>query len=117
MLFAKNRLKKKKDFEKIFQNKQSKCFALSFLAIRFLANNLPETRLGFVVSKKIAKKAVQRNKIKRWLREASRLILRDIEPGFDIIVFTRQRITKSDFASIKQKLEQLFEKAGLTKGA
>ncbi len=66
MLPFKNRLSKKKDFEKIFQ--KGKGFKIDFLYLKYLNNNLDYNRFGFVVSKKIAKKAVIRNQIKRELK-------------------------------------------------
>lgn len=113
MLFLKNRLRKKKDFERVLKNKQSQSLAVSFLGAKFLANNLPYSRIGFVVSKKISKKAVIRNKVKRRLREISRNIIRDFEKGFDIVVFTKPEIAKSDFSQIKNVLEALFRKIQL----
>ncbi len=113
MLFVKNRLKKKKDFERVMKDRDSKSVAVSFLAGRFLANGLASSRIGFVVSKKVSKKAVQRNKAKRRLREAARFLFSQIKPGFDVVIFTKPEIAESDFASIKQNLEALFKKAGL----
>ena len=113
MLFKENRLRKKKDFETVMKSKDSRALAVSFLAGRFLANGLTLSRIGFVVSKKVSKKAVERNKAKRRLREAARSMIGKIRTGFDIVVFTRQRITESDFSSIKQNLETLLKKAGL----
>ncbi len=113
MLFSQNRLRKKKDFERVMKDRASKSVAVSFLAGRFLSNGLALSRVGFVVSKKISKKAVERNKVKRRLREATRSIINKIRPGFDIVVFTRQGIVESDFTSIKQNLETLLKKAGL----
>jgi len=110
MLFLKNRLRKKKDFERVLKNKQSRALAVSFLGVRFLANDLPYSRIGFVVSKKVSKKAVIRNKVKRRLREISRDIIKDFEKGFDIVVFTNPEIAKSDFAQIKNVLETLLKK-------
>lgn len=110
MLFSKNRLRRKKDIENAFRNKSSKSAAVSFLSARFLANELPYSRIGFVVSKKISKKAVIRNKVKRRLREISRDIIKDFEKPFDIVVFTKPEIAQSDFGQIKNVLESLLKK-------
>ncbi|MDD4990366.1 MAG: ribonuclease P protein component [Candidatus Pacebacteria bacterium] len=115
MLFAENRLRKKKDFERVMKDKQSRGLSVSFLSGRFLGNGLAVSRIGFVVSKKVSKKAVQRNKVKRRLREAARFLFSQIKPGFDAVIFTRPEIAESDFSGIKQSLEALFKKAGLWK--
>ena len=67
MLPKKNRLKNKKDFERVF--KQGKGFKEDFLFFKITKNNLKENRFGFIVSLKVSKKAVLRNKVKRRLRE------------------------------------------------
>ncbi len=116
MLFSKNRLRKKKDIENVLKNRNSKTVSLSFLSVRFLLNELPYSRICFVVSKKISKKAVIRNKIKRQLREISRDIIKNTEKGLDIVVFTRPEITNSDFNQIKNVLETLLKKIGCKNG-
>jgi ribonuclease P protein component len=114
MFFSKNRLRKKKDIDNVLRNKSSKSAAVSFLSVRFLANELPYSRIGFVVSKKISKKAVIRNKVKRRLREISRNIIKDFEKGFDIVVFTKPEIANCDFNQIKNALELLLKKVQRT---
>lgn len=110
MFSNQNRLRKKKDFERVMKDRASKSAAVSFLSARFLRNGLPHSRIGFVVSKKISKKAVIRNKVKRRLREISRDIVKELEKSFDIVVFTKPEIAQSDFKQIKDVLEILLKK-------
>ena len=67
MLSKINRIKKKKDFEIIF--KKGKSFKNKLFILRFIKNNLNQNRFGFVVSQKVSKKAVVRNKVRRRLAE------------------------------------------------
>ena len=60
MLVQKNRLTKKKDFDKTF--KQGQGFKHDFLYLKIKKNNLESSRFGFIVSKKFSKKATERNK-------------------------------------------------------
>jgi len=110
MLFSKNRLRKKKDFERVMKDKASKSAAVSFLGARFVCNGLAYSRIGFVVSKKISKKAVVRNKVKRRLREIARDVVETMRGGLDIVIFTKPEIVQSDFWQIKDVLEELFKK-------
>ncbi len=115
MLFSTNRLRKKKDFEAVLKNKQSQALAVSFLGVRFLENNLSKIRVGFVVSKKVSKKAVFRNKIKRQLREIVRPKIKNFQQGVDLIIFAKPEILGKDFAEIKKVVDIIFQKAGIGK--
>lgn len=111
MLTKKYRLTKKKDFDKVA--KGGKFFKENFLVLKKIKNNLQWTRVGFVVSQKISKKAVVRNKIKRRLREIVKVNLNKIKSGYDIIFFTKKGIEKKEFLEIKKIIENLLQKAEL----
>ncbi|HQB84954.1 MAG TPA: ribonuclease P protein component [Candidatus Pacearchaeota archaeon] len=109
MLSFKNRIKKEKDFRKVFN--AGKIVSLYSVSIRFSQNNLEETRFGFIVSKKISKRAVVRNRVKRIFREQTRLILKDIKGGFDVVVIIKSSsITSLD---AKRILLELFKQANI----
>lgn len=63
----KERLTKNVDFESVLKEGK-KVWIKNLLLLIYKPNNLNYSRIGIVVSKKI-KKATQRNKIKRWIRE------------------------------------------------
>lgn len=113
MLFSANRLRKKKDFERVLKNQQSQAVAVYFLGGKFLENGLSKIRVGFVVSKKISKKAVIRNKIKRQLREIVRPKIKNFEQGVDLIIFTKPEILGKNFLEIKKAVDELFKKANI----
>jgi len=108
VLPKKHRLKKKKEFERVF--KKGKSAKKDFLFIKFIKNSLDTTRFGFIVSRKISKKAVVRNKVKRRLREATREMLPEIKPGYDIVVVAQRGIEKLNFFQIKDNLKELLKK-------
>lgn len=109
MLSKENRLKKKKDFEKVF--KQDKGFRQNFLFLKMIENDSNETRFGFIVSKKISNKAVVRNKVKRQLREIVRQKLGQIKKGFDVALVALPGIEEKDFEEIRESIDKLFKKA------
>lgn len=111
MLPRENRLKKKKDFERVF--KIGKGCGGPFLFLKFYNNNLKVSRFGFVVSAKVSKKAVTRNKIKRQLREIIRLKLVKIKTGYDFIILTNPGIVKKDYREIDKAITDIFQKANL----
>ena len=84
MLPKENRLKKKKDFEEVFE--KGKGYKEDFVYLKIRKNKLKLSRFGFIVSKKFSKKAVVRNKIKRKLRESIRTKLPRIKKGIDGVI-------------------------------
>lgn len=111
MLDKENRLKKQKDFELVLKEKEA--FLGKFLILKKTKNNLKQSRIGFVISKKVSKKAVVRNKIKRRIREIVRINLKRIKKGYDIIFFAKKSIVEKDYQEIEKEVEYLFIKAGL----
>lgn len=71
----------------------------------------PTVRLGFTVTRK-AGNAVERNRIRRRLREAFRLgSLPETTLGHDVVVIANREILGIDFESLKAALYQRLAKA------
>jgi len=102
-------IKKNFEFRRVLS--RGNCVNSSNVAIYFFPNRLNQVRFGFAVGKK-AGKAVQRNRIKRIMREATRLISIDFDTGMDIVIVWKNRISadKVDFFEIKKEIEYLFKK-------
>jgi len=109
MLPKKHRLTQDKDFKRIF--KKGKFFIVKFINIRIVENNLDVSRFGFIISKKNFKKAVDRNKIKRRLRDTIHSRLEKIKPGFDVVVMIRKEIGNKSFKEIDEVMEEILNKA------
>lgn len=56
--------------------------------VRYRANGLPLARLGLAISKRVSKRAVDRNRLKRLLRESFRQIRHQLPP-VDLVVMAR----------------------------
>ena len=113
MLPKKYRLKKKNDFARVMQGRGvavSGC-----LILRFRDNQLETSRAGFICSKKVAKKAVERNKIKRRLREIVRALWLNVKPGYDLVFLALPSITDKEFREIQAAVEILLKKARVIK--
>jgi len=108
MLPKENRLKKKKDFERTFEKGYNVKGDTIYLKV--LKTEEPFSRIGFIVSKKVSLKAVERNKIKRRMRDSVKRILNTIGNNLDIIVTALPKIKKSKFEDIKEDITKTFEK-------
>jgi ribonuclease P protein component len=107
MLPRKNRIKKKKEFQDVF--KKGKTISGSFFILKIKKNNFNFPRFAFVVPKKIEKKAVNRNKTKRILRESVNPILPFIKSSFDFIFITRKK-NKQGFQETRKELQKVLKK-------
>ena len=112
MLYAQNRLAKRKDIERV--HKKGRSFFVHDLGLRIVKNDLEKSRFAVVASVKLSKKAVDRNKLKRQLREIIRKeILPKVKPGYDGIISTRTGLLDLSFDELRAKAEQVFKKARL----
>jgi ribonuclease P protein component len=61
-----------------------RCFS-----VRYRPNGLDHARLGLAISKRVSKRAVERNRIKRLLRESFRRVRAQLPP-IDLVVMARE---------------------------
>jgi len=104
MLPKKNRVKKKKDFKRIF--KESKNKKNNIFVLKIAKNNLNINRFGFVVSQKVSKKATIRNKVRRRLAGALRDERKNIKKGIDMVFIALPGIEKKSFCEIKKAIKE-----------
>ena len=116
MLKQQNRLKSRRAFRATYNNRNIVSTDLIILyAGKIKTDKNCPTRVGFVVSKKIHKRAVKRNKIKRLLRENIRLMLKNkelanIEDYQSLIFIAKQSILDKDFKEIRNAILILMDK-------
>jgi len=108
MLPEANRLKSNDDFKKIF--KYGKISENEFMRIKFLKNFKKHSRFGFIVSNKFAPKAVVRNLFKRRLRSAVYFLLKNIKPGFDIVIWPKITLKKINYQILLNNFKNLLIK-------
>jgi len=108
MLPAKNRLTKKTDFNNVYR--KGAFFSEGPLSLKAAGNNLENTRIGFSIEKKFFKKAVERNKIKRLLREAFHQNLKSVKKGLDIVVLYKKSEPDPDFKVILELTKKIIKR-------
>lgn len=111
MLPKRNRIKKRKDFERIFRH--GKEAEYDGLLLKVKASDQPFSRFGFIVSNKVSKKAVVRNRIRRQLHEVVRKLLPEIKTSVDGVFITRPGFQNRDLPSLEKTVWQTFRKANL----
>lgn len=105
-LRRRQRLRKSVEYDQVFAGKLS--IADGRVIMYGMANELGYSRLGLSVGKKLGG-AVQRNRYKRVLREAFRLLQHDLPGRYDYVLIPR-RGTLLSTAQARQSLRQLAQK-------
>jgi ribonuclease P protein component len=76
-------------------------------------NDTDPARIGFTVTKKVGN-AVVRNRVRRRLREAARLLLREVAvAGADVVLIGREATRTRAFALLMDDMRRALAKAGL----
>jgi|SRR6056297_1035548 len=108
MLKKKNRLNKQREFDRVFQNGSSSFDR--FIGVKAAKNNLENNRFGVIVSNKVSKKAVERNRIKRILREIIKDYREETRPGLDIVVIALPPSRERTFSQLKDSYYKHLKK-------
>jgi ribonuclease P protein component len=95
------------DFRRAFERKRSASDAA--LIVYAVENGRDHPRLGISIGRKKVRQAVERNRIKRLLREAFRLGKAELPPGVDLVVVPRG--PGLTFAAARQALPRLAQAA------
>ncbi len=82
--------------------------------VYYRQNNLHKNRLGLTSTKKIGC-AVKRNRARRVIREAYRLLEDRLKVGYDFVIVARAKATSVSMFAVKNDLERAFKSAGLIK--
>jgi ribonuclease P protein component len=93
------RLKKRRDF--LAAAKGQKTARRAFVLEARRRDDSGQPRVGFTVSKRIAKKAVERNRIRRRLKEAVRLAEENACTGYDYVLVGRTKTLTEPFSDLR----------------
>ncbi len=109
------RLRKNRDFQAVYSRRRSWAAPNLALYVRLRGPQSGPPRVGVVISKKIAKRAHDRNRVKRRLTEICRTdLLPRLRPGAaDILFVARSAAPSATFAQLAADAEQLLRQAGL----
>jgi len=104
------RLLRHADFERVY--KQGRRHFAAHLTVFYLRRSEGSgIRIGFTVGRVLGG-AVERNRIKRRLREAVRLHWRQIAAPFDVVINPKKPVLKLDFTELGAEVERALEVIG-----
>ncbi len=105
------RLRRPDQFRRV--RREGRTYTSPHLTLNVAAGRRQRTRCGFVVSKQFGA-AVRRNRARRRVREAVRLVLPSIVPGYDLVFVVRGAgVLTLPFSSLQREIEQLLRRARL----
>ena len=100
-------LKKNFEFSRVYQ--RGKYYVGRKMTMYSHKNRCEETRFGISASKKVGK-AVQRNRIRRLIKENICQYQDSISPGYDIVIVVRKNDDLPTFNEIKKEMKFLLKK-------
>jgi len=106
-------LKKNKDYKSVYDCNNS--ISDYNLVIFIKKNDYKYSRFGFTAAKKI-KKEVERNLVRRRLKEIVRHKEDSIKEGYDIVLMARVNAVESDYKSLESSFVKLMKRKNLFKG-
>lgn len=112
MLKANHRLTKDKDISFVFKN--GKAIYLDNIGVKLVFVRRDYCRFGIIISKKVSKKAVERNRLKRQIRAITRGYQADLKPC-DLLYVCKPGLVNNDYTQIKTTITNIYKSLKLFK--
>ncbi|MGH2428822.1 MAG: ribonuclease P protein component [Candidatus Limnocylindria bacterium] len=103
-------LRRRADFEEIGRRGTARSTPL--LVLRWLRTERTETRVGLSTPRSLGG-AVQRNQVRRRLRELLRERIGDIGPGWDLLLIARPDSARASHAELRATLDALLRRSDI----
>ncbi len=82
---------------------------------RFVRTDLPTTRVGLSTGRRLGG-AVVRNRARRRLREALRVMAPSFQPGWDVLIIARPGLVSADYQTLVAALRRVLARGGVLGG-
>lgn len=105
------RLRKDEDIQKVVKKGISQYDDLC--GFRFIDNSSESSRVTVIIGKKVHKRAVVRNKLKRQYRDIIRRLLPNFKKNVDIVFFPTKNAIEVSFQDKEERLIKVLTKKGL----
>lgn len=107
MLKRENRIRAKKDFAEI--KEKGRIQHSPFFAVLKSNEEDDLKKIGIIVSKKISKRAVDRNKIRRQISQVIRKNIKEIKAGSRLLFLTKKEILGKKMKEIEKEVESFIK--------
>ncbi len=111
MLHLTNRLKNEADIQTLFRKGKGVFDAVC--GVKYTKNSKEESRFAIMIGKKVSKKAVVRNKIRRQYRAILRKHLPNIAKGFDVLLIVSPKVKELTYKQKEERLITVLQKGRL----
>ena len=116
MLPKKHRLTDDYDFRRV--RRLGRVFNTPLFSVSLAKSKIPgNIRFGFVLSNKISKRAVDRNRAKRILREVAMEKLKRFPPGFDIVFFSKRSLIGRSYEEVSFNFDKVLSEISQKKAS
>lgn len=106
MLSKINRVKGTAKFNDIFK-KGEKLFSSFFVVYKLRFNESREPLIGFIASKKVGG-AVERNRAKRMLSEAVRIMIKEKKSTYDYLFIAKKEVIEGSLVDIVKEVSKIW---------
>lgn len=77
-----------------------------------MSNDTDTSRFAVIAGRSVGN-AVERNRAKRWIREAVRPLLPAVAPGWDVVLLARKPISAASSQQTKESIGALMKRSHL----
>lgn len=105
------RLKRPDEFQRCYRSGKVHKDSLVVLHV-YDRKDDDSARIGFSVSRRVGK-AVQRNRVKRWMKEAIRPIADCLPKGVDLVFSARARALDAGFWPLRERMHHVLYRSRL----
>lgn len=103
-------LRQNYEFARVYQ--KGRFLSSRFVVLHYLKRQGKQMRLGITASRQISG-SVQRNRVKRLLRESYRLVEERVKPGYDMILVGRNTREDPGLQGVMPDVMRLLRRAGI----
>jgi ribonuclease P protein component len=105
------RMRRPAEFKRVYAG--GKRLGNEFFTVNVQTNAATSARLGMSIAARILRRAVDRNRVRRLIRESFRVHQLSL-PALDIVIGARAGVLTADNAQLRSALEKLWQKISST---